>query len=78
MTDRRPLQPVERALLDAFLAVDFRGVEALRAQAPGTTATSGCSCECGSLNLFPDPGAPRSTAASPVPVEGPVRWTTRP
>ena len=43
MTDRRPLQPAERALLDAFLAVDFDGVEALHAQAPGTTTTPGCA-----------------------------------
>ena len=73
MTDHRPLQPAERALLDAFLAVDFDGVEALRAQVLGTTATPGCACGCGSVDLLPDPSAPRSTATSPVPVEGAVR-----
>lgn len=69
----RPLTPVERTLLDAFLAHDFEGVEALRVQAQGVLATKGCSCGCGTIGLVPvGDRLPRSEAESPVPTEGDV------
>jgi hypothetical protein len=73
-TGARPLNERERGLLDAALAHDFVGVEALRAQTVGVQARPGCSCGCGTIELVPqDQEAPRSSAASPVPAEGRVR-----
>lgn len=73
VTSPRPLKSNERALLDGFLALDFEGVAALRIQARGVMAAPGCTCGCGSLDLFPDGASPRSTAASPIPSEGGIR-----
>lgn len=68
----RPLTPDERALLDGLLAHDFPGVEALRQQAPHATASPGCDCGCGTVDLDVPPSLPRSAAESPVPAEGSV------
>lgn len=73
VTSPRPLESNERALLDGFLALDFEGVAALRSQARGVMAAPGCTCGCGSPDLFPDGASPRSTAASPIPSEGGIR-----
>jgi hypothetical protein len=68
-----PLLEEERALLDALLAHDFAGVQALREQAQHVWAKRGCECGCGTIDLVPDGMAvPRSEATSPVPVEGVV------
>lgn len=71
--DRSPLATHERQLLDALLALDFQGVEGLRVQSRTVEAKKGCTCGCGSIDLFPQ-GAdlPHSNAASPVPGEGRV------
>lgn len=69
----RPLTTVEHELLDALLAHDFEGVEALREQARQLVAIKGCSCGCGTIDLTPvGRNHPRSTASSPVPTEGTV------
>ena len=68
----RGLTAVERTLLDAFLAHDFPGVEELRAQARQATASQGCACGCGTVDLQVSDDLPRSVAESPVPVEGTV------
>jgi hypothetical protein len=47
----RPLTRPERVLLDAFLAHELPGVGELRAQARATTATRGCTCGCGTIDL---------------------------
>lgn len=73
MTAPRPLAPVERDVLDGFLAWDFEGVAALREQARDVTAGPGCSCGCGSITLFPSSTSPASDSASPAPVEGVLR-----
>jgi hypothetical protein len=71
--DQRPLSRVERELLDALLAHDFAGVEELREQARSVLASRGCECGCGTIDLSPrDRNAPRSSASSPVVVEGRV------
>ncbi len=70
VTAPRPLDPNERTLLDGFLAPDFDGVAALRDQVRGVRGAPGCTCGCGSLDLFVDATSPASTAASPIPSEG--------
>jgi hypothetical protein len=63
----------ERQLLDALLAHEFLGVEALRVQALEAEAKKGCGCGCGTIDLIPrGSGLPRSQAASPVQVEAEV------
>lgn len=42
--DPRPLTDRERAVLDALLAVEFPGVETLRAQAVEVVGVCGCGC----------------------------------
>ena len=66
---RRPLTTTERALLDAFLARDFPGVAELRGQSPAATASPGCECGCGTVDLHVPDGFPASVAETPVPVE---------
>lgn len=63
----------ETAALDALLALDFQGVEVLRAQASGVNAALGCTCGCASIDLYPrgEPIEP-STAKSPVPAEATI------
>jgi hypothetical protein len=68
----RPLTGNERALLDALLRHEFPGVNELRVQARQTSASPGCTCGCGTLDLHVPDTAPRSSASSPVPVEGTV------
>ncbi len=68
----RPLTDSERALLDAFLSHDFRGVEELRTQVGRLRGSSGCTCGCGTLDLHVPDTLPRSSADGPVPVEGTV------
>jgi hypothetical protein len=48
----RPLTDRERAVLTALLAVDFDGVEQLRAQAAEPRVLGGCDCGCPSINFF--------------------------
>ena len=69
---RRPLTATERALLDAFLAHDFPGVAELRIQSPAATASPGCECGCGTVDLHVPDGLPVSTAEKPVPVDAAV------
>ena len=42
----------ERAVLTALLAVDFNGVERLRAQAAEAQVLGGCGCGCPSIDFF--------------------------
>ena len=72
MSSSRPLEANDRALLDALLAQDFDGAAALRQQLRTATATPGCTCGCGTLNLFVSAQAPLSTAAHLTPAEGTV------
>lgn len=53
----RPLTPREREVLDALLAVEFDGVDELRAQAPAATVVGTCSCGCPSIDFFKRQGA---------------------
>jgi hypothetical protein len=63
----------ERSLLDALLAQNFPGVEALRLQAESVEAKRGCQCGCGTIALVVTRDQlPRSDASSPVPAEGEV------
>lgn len=73
MTDARPLSSNEQALVDALLAPDFPGVEALREQAKALLARPGCTCGCGTIDLLPQGDPPSSVAGSPAPSEGRVR-----
>ncbi|MBB3676637.1 hypothetical protein [Modestobacter versicolor] len=68
----RPLTTTERGLLDALLSHDFPGAAELRAQLDRTTATSGCTCGCGTLDLHVPDDAPGAPAAGAAPVEGTV------
>jgi hypothetical protein len=65
----RPLGRRERETLAALLAVDFPGVEALRAQVPGTVVTDRCSCGCPSVSLEPPADAPPAAVVTSVPVD---------
>ena len=65
----RPLGRRERETLEALLAVDFPGVEALRAQLPGTVVTDRCTCGCPSVALAPPADAPLAEVATSVPVD---------
>ena len=56
-------------LVLALLAVDFPGVEALRAQVPGTLVTGRCACGCPSVDLEPPTDAPLAAVVTTVPVE---------
>ena len=67
----RALTDDEQDLLAACLSADFDGVEALRAQARQALASPGCTFGCGTIDLHV-PHAPRSSASSPLPVEGEV------
>jgi len=69
----RPLTGTERALLDALLAHDFPGAPVLREQAAEVTATPGCTCGCGTLDLHVPVTAPTVAAGGPAPVEGTIR-----
>ncbi|MFD2091326.1 hypothetical protein [Blastococcus deserti] len=69
---RRPLTRTERSLLDSLLHHDFDGVEALRAQVPHATASTGCECGCMTIDLHVPASLPASPARNPVPVEGTV------
>jgi hypothetical protein len=63
----------ESELLEAFLAHDFPGVEALRAQIPGLIAKRGCKCGCGTIDLIPqDKDLPKSSLRGLLPVSGHV------
>jgi hypothetical protein len=68
----RPLTTTERRLLDALLAHDFPGAAALRAQLDRTTATPGCTCGCGTVDLQVPDTAPTAAAGGAAPVEGTV------
>ena len=62
----------EREVLDALLSHVFLGVDELRAQARQASASPGCTCGCGTIDLHVPDDSPRSSASSPVPVEGTV------
>jgi hypothetical protein len=51
---------------------DFPGVEQLRAQLSTATASPGCRCGCGTIEVHVPDGLPASPAESPVPVEATV------
>ena len=69
----RPLTGTERALLDALLAHDFTGADVLRTQLDDVTATPGCTCGCGTVDLHVAGSALNAGVAGPAPVEGTVR-----
>ena len=68
----RPLTTTERGLLDALLSHDFPGAPELRAQLGRTTATPGCSCGCGTVDLHVPADAAPAPAGGAAPVEGTV------
>jgi hypothetical protein len=72
VAEPRELTHNERALLDGLLSADFPGVEPLREQARDVLAAPGCTCGCGSIDLFPQGEPPVSNARSPLPSEGVV------
>ena len=47
----RPLTERERAVLEALLAVDFPGVEALRREAADALVVGTCGCGCPSIDF---------------------------
>jgi hypothetical protein len=49
--DARPLTERERAVLEALLAVDLRGVETLRRQASEVIVIGTCGCGCPSIDF---------------------------
>ncbi len=65
----RPLSRRERETLEALLAVDFPGVDALRAQLLGTRVTGRCACGCPTVDLEPPADAPPAVVGTSVPVE---------
>jgi hypothetical protein len=65
----RPLSRRERETLEVLLAVEFPGVEALRAQVPGTLVTRGCDCGCPSVELEPPADAPLAAVSTRLPVD---------
>jgi hypothetical protein len=69
----RPLTPDARALLHALLAHDFPGAAELRAQVDRATATPGCRCGCGTLDLQVPGDVPTASSGGAAPVEGTVR-----
>jgi hypothetical protein len=50
LTDR------ERDVLDALLAIDFDGAEAMRAQAANARVVGMCQCGCPSIDFHKQPG----------------------
>lgn len=52
----RPLTERERAVLDALLAVDLQGAEALRQQAASVRVVDVCGCGCPSIDFRTAPG----------------------
>ena len=69
---RRALSRTERSLLASLLDHEFEGVAELRAQVKHATASSGCECGCGMIDLHVPEHLPVSSAAGPVPLEGTV------
>lgn len=71
-----PLLADERALLEGFLSHEFLGVHDLRQQTQQVFAKKGCACGCGTIEFVHDGSpVPRSSAPSPVPVDGTVTDT---
>jgi hypothetical protein len=52
----RPLTNRERDVLDALLAIDFDGAEAMRAQAADARVVDMCQCGCPSIDFHKQPG----------------------
>ncbi|RKT53652.1 hypothetical protein [Saccharothrix australiensis] len=66
--DPRPLTERERAVLEALLAVEFRGAEVLRRQAAEVMVIGMCGCGCPSIDFRSTHGrgmAVRVNAATP-------------
>ena len=56
--------------MELLLRADFPGAVQLRAQAVHLLAARGCTCPCGSIDLFvTDPAAPRAFTVGCTPVE---------
>lgn len=53
----RPLNVVERSVLELLLSADFDGVDALRAQAADVEVVGRCGCGCPSVDLDVAPSA---------------------
>jgi hypothetical protein len=68
----RPLTRTERSLLDALLDADFEGAAELRAQVGHATASPGCQCGCGMIDLHVPEDVPVSSLAGTAPLEGAV------
>ena len=68
----RPLTRTERSLLDALLDADFDGAAELRVQVEHATASPGCQCGCGMIDLHVPEDVPASSHAGTRPVEGAV------
>ncbi len=71
----RPLNGVEENILGTLLAIDFPGVDELRAQVPHTQVVGKCDCGCPTVDLFVPPDVPPSgveTRARLAPVLGQV------
>lgn len=63
MTDLpRPLSDRERSVLDALLAADFPGVDALRAQARTVQVEGLCDCGCPTIHFRSSPARHRLVA----------------
>jgi hypothetical protein len=75
--DARPLTQRERAMLEALLAVDFQGVEALRRQRAEIVVVGTCGCGCPSIDFQHDRGLGmtiRVNASVPDSCDGLFLW----
>jgi hypothetical protein len=69
--DARGLSDDEAGVLELLLQADFPGAVELRVQAAHLLAARGCTCPCGSIDLFvTDPAAPRAFTVDHTPAEG--------
>jgi hypothetical protein len=71
----RPPTHDEREVIDAVLAHDFEGADALRHQWAHALVEPSCKCGCGSIGFVFDGTVPqerRSVAPSPLPTDGDV------
>jgi len=67
----RNLTDDEAGVLALLLQADFPGAAELRSQAAHLLAAPGCTCPCGSIDVFVTaPDAPRATTVAHTPVVG--------